>query len=179
VIANGSSLLSVEPGGREPLVITAGRVWDEAKNVAALAAAAPAIHGRVAVIGQGPAPGLHSLGPLPQKQVITWLRRGAVFAEPARYEPFGLAALEAARSGCALVLGDIPSLREVWGDAAAYVPPDDPDALADAVNRLLDDPVACEAAATRALARSERYSASATGAAYHAALAAIASVPVP
>jgi glycosyltransferase involved in cell wall biosynthesis len=179
VIANGSSLPPGETGPREPLVITVGRVWDEAKNAATLATAAPAIHGRVAAIGQGPAPGLHSLGALPHREVITWLRRSAVFAEPARYEPFGLAALEAARSGCALVLGDIPSLREVWGDAAAYVPPDDPDALADAVNRLLDDPVACEAAAARALARSERYSASATGAAYHAALAAIASVPVP
>ncbi len=31
---------------------------------------------------------------------------------PARYEPFGLSVLEAALSGCALVLGDIPSLRE-------------------------------------------------------------------
>ena len=48
-------------------------------------------------------------------------RRASIYAEPARYEPFGLAALEAARAGCALVLGDIPSLREVWGDAALYV----------------------------------------------------------
>ena len=33
---------------------------------------------------------------------------------PARYEPFGLSILEAALSGCALVLGDLPSLRELW-----------------------------------------------------------------
>ena len=46
--------------------------------------------------------------------------RASVFVEPARYEPFGLAALEAAPCGCALVLGDIPSLREVWGDSALY-----------------------------------------------------------
>ena len=36
-------------------------------------------------------------------------------------------ALEAALCGCALVLGDIPSLREVWGDAALFVAPDDHD----------------------------------------------------
>ena len=42
----------------------------------------------------------------------------AIFARPARYEPFGLAILEAAQAGCALVLGDIPSLRELWADAA-------------------------------------------------------------
>jgi len=179
VIPNGTSLVPTEPGGREPLVITAGRVWDEAKNVAALAAAAPAIRGRVTVIGEGSAKGLHALGPLPQREVISWLRRSAVFAEPARYEPFGLAALEAARCGCALVLGDIPSLREVWGAAAAYAPPDDPDALAAGVNRLLDDPLHREAAAERALAHSRRYSAAAMGAAYHAALTAITPTPVP
>jgi glycogen(starch) synthase len=44
---------------------------------------------------------------------------------PARYEPFGLSVLEAALSGCALVLGDIASLREVWGGAACYVRPGD------------------------------------------------------
>ncbi|MGH9489291.1 MAG: glycosyltransferase, partial [Terriglobales bacterium] len=44
----------------------------------------------------------------------------AVFVLPSRYEPFGLGALEAALSGCALLLNDIPSLREVWGRAAAY-----------------------------------------------------------
>ena len=49
----------------------------------------------------------------------------AIFAAPARYEPFGLGILEAAASGCALVLGDIPSLRENWDGAALFVPPDD------------------------------------------------------
>lgn len=179
VIANGSRLAPIQAGAREPLVITAGRLWDEAKNVAALAAAAPAIHSRVTLIGEGPAPGIESLGPLPHREVLRWLRRGSVFAEPARYEPFGLAALEAARCGCALVLGDIPSLREVWGATAAYVPPDDPDALAGAVNRLLDDPVARETAAARALARSRRYTASAMGSAYQAAMTTIVPAAVP
>jgi hypothetical protein len=51
------------------------------------------------------------------------LAEASIYALPARYEPFGLSVLEAALSGCALVLGDVPSLREVWGDAAVYVPP--------------------------------------------------------
>jgi len=53
------------------------------------------------------------------------LGHAAIFAAPARYEPFGLGILEAAASGCALVLGDIVSLRETWAGAAVFVPPDD------------------------------------------------------
>ena len=65
--------------------------------------------------------------------------RAAVFAAPARYEPFGLAALEAGLAGCALVLGDVATLREVWDDAAVYVDPFDDDALAATLQRLLTD----------------------------------------
>ena len=54
--------------------------------------------------------------------------RAAIYALPARYEPFGLSILEAALSGCALVIGDIPSLREIWADAALFVPSDGHDA---------------------------------------------------
>ena len=65
------------------------------------------------------------LGHLPQSKLQAWFERAAIFAAPARYEPFGLSILEAALAGCALVLGDIPSLRENWNDAALFVPPED------------------------------------------------------
>ncbi len=165
VVPNGTPVAPVRPGGRrERLVVGAGRLWDAAKNAAALRAAAPAIDGRVVLLGAG-----GELGPLPQAELLGWLRRAAVFAAPARYEPFGLAALEAACSGCALVLGDIPSLREVWGAAAAYVPPDDPEALAAAANRLLDDPERRMVAAGAAAARARRYTAGAMAAGYRVA----------
>jgi glycosyltransferase involved in cell wall biosynthesis len=69
-----------------------------------------------------------------------WLSRAAIYALPARYEPFGLSVLEAALRGCALALGDIDSLRENWDGAAAFVDPADPDALAAAINGLIADP---------------------------------------
>ena len=50
-----------------------------------------------------------------------------------------MTALEAALSGNALVLGDIDSLHEVWGDAAVFVDPERPAELAAAINRLIDD----------------------------------------
>jgi glycosyltransferase involved in cell wall biosynthesis len=67
------------------------------------------------------------------------MARASIYVAPARYEPFGLGALEAALSGAALVLGDLESLREVWGDAALWVPQDDPRAVGRAIRALIDD----------------------------------------
>ncbi len=67
------------------------------------------------------------------------MRQSRAFAAPARYEPFGLGVLEAARSGCALVLGDIPTLRELWAGAAMFVDPHRPEVWPVAFERLLAD----------------------------------------
>jgi glycosyltransferase involved in cell wall biosynthesis len=80
------------------------------------------------------------LGRLAPRELAEWMGRAAIYALPARYEPFGLSVLEAALAGCVLVLGDIPSLREVWGDAAVFVPPDDVDALVAALELLRREP---------------------------------------
>ena len=62
---------------------------------------------------------------MPSDELVRSYGDASIFALPARYEPFGLSILEAALSGCALVLGDLPSLRELWTGAAMFVPPDD------------------------------------------------------
>jgi glycosyltransferase involved in cell wall biosynthesis len=80
------------------------------------------------------------LGRLSQRALGAWLGRAAIYCLPARYEPFGLSVLEAALSGCTLVLGDIPSQREIWRHRAVFVPPDDAEALEDALSRLIADP---------------------------------------
>ena len=69
---------------------------------------------------------MHCSGRLTPPQMARVVSRApSIYALPARYEPFGLSVLEAALSGCALVLGDIPSLREIWDGAALFVDPDD------------------------------------------------------
>jgi glycosyltransferase involved in cell wall biosynthesis len=83
--------------------------------------------------------GARMLGHLPTAELAKWLTRAALFALPARYDPFGLAAVEAGLSGCALVLGDIPSQHEVWGDAALFVKPGDDRALRTAIQSLIND----------------------------------------
>jgi glycogen(starch) synthase len=158
VIPNGADAPAPGDAQRVPVVLAAGRLWDEAKNLALLVTAAERLPGVVRVAGEGTAaPGVTWLGRLETADLHAEMAHAAVFAHPARYEPFGLAPLEAARAGCALVLGDIPSLREVWGDAATFVPCDDATALADACAALLDDPVRRHAAAGDARARAERY----------------------
>lgn len=126
--------------GREPFILTAGRVWDEAKNIGAVSRVAPRLPWPVVVAGDGaPGAGVRALGRLDSAELAGWLQRASIFALPARYEPFGLGPLEAGLAGCALVLGDLASLREVWGDIAHYVAPGDDDALADACRRLISD----------------------------------------
>ena len=159
VVHNGSAAPSRAPAKR-PFVLGAGRLWDPAKNLLALDRAAGGLRHPVVVAGElgGEEPRhARATGHLPAAELAALRAGAAVFCAPARYEPFGLAALEAARDRCALVLGDVPTLREVWGDAARYVPPDDVAALRDALEELLEDEALRERSARAAQERSLRY----------------------
>ena len=166
VLPNGRCADDFRPAGKAPVIVSAGRLWDEAKNLRALDHVAPSLDWPVRVAGSMRHPdgagvtatGVTLLGPLSQPELARELSTASVFALPARYEPFGLAALEAALAGCALVLGDVPSLREVWGRAAVFVPPDDHDALRAALQRLMDDPVHRARMAAAARGRALTYS---------------------
>jgi len=148
VVHNGRDVRQFRATAKEPMLFSAGRLWDEAKNLEALESVAPRLPWPVFVAGEnhhpdgGEARPHHTrlLGRLSQRALAAWLGRASIYVLPARYEPFGLSVLEAALSGCALVLGDIPSLRELWRNRAVFVPPDDPEALEDALVRLIEDP---------------------------------------
>ena len=148
VIPNGRSADSYSIGDKQPFILSAGRVWDKAKNVSALEAAAPGLEWPVLIAGETRHPdgggvegsNLKLLGSLAPETLSTLMASASIFALPARYEPFGLSILEAALSGCALVIGDIPSLRENWDGAAEFVQPDDADQLRRTLNALIEDP---------------------------------------
>lgn len=166
----GESPDHLSRGGGEPVIFAAGRIWDEAKNIATLAEIAKSLPWPVYVAGEQAEPGdrrtggtnagqgVHYLGFLSKAEMANWLQRSSIYVAPAYYEPFGLGILEAARAGCALVLGDIPSLREVWADAAEYVAPSDPDGLHGTVSRLARNPGQCQYLADRAWQRAQAYS---------------------
>jgi glycosyltransferase involved in cell wall biosynthesis len=149
---------------KEPFIFAAGRLWDEAKNIGMLERVAPGLSWPVYVAGNSKHPSgalaqgnvhhfVRALGVLAPRDIASWLRRASIYALPARYEPFGLSVLEAALARCTLVLGDISSLREIWGDVAVFVPPQDEDVLRQAIEDLIADPQRREALAARARAR--------------------------
>jgi glycosyltransferase involved in cell wall biosynthesis len=86
------------------------------------------------------------------------MSRATVFASPARYEPFGLTILEAALSGCALVLADIPTLRELWDDVATFVESDDVQRWRAALSSLTGDPERAAQRGHKARVRALTYS---------------------
>lgn len=78
-------------------------------------------------------------GPQTEGQLRALYSRAAIFAATARYEPIGMPTLEAAFSRCAIVANDIPSNREVWGDAALYFRTNDAESLAESIRTLNGD----------------------------------------
>jgi glycosyltransferase involved in cell wall biosynthesis len=198
VISNGCDLEALTPAVKEPLVFSAARFDDEAKNLAVLERASSAMVWPIVVAGAepgegrvhsreprsnpapAPAPSVTRLGTIDRVGVAAWLARASIYVAPARYEPFGLSILEAARLRCALVVGDIPSLREVWGAAAVYVDPHDPDALAHRVNVLARHARHRQRMAHAASRRAARYTARACARSYYRMYQALlAAVPQP
>lgn len=126
---------------------TAGRLWDEGKNVATLDRAAARLRWPIEAAGALAGPTgdtirlvhAHALGLLDDDGVARCLAARPVFASAAHYEPFGLAVLEAAQAGCALVLSDIPTFRELWGGVATFVAANDHRGFADAIGALIAD----------------------------------------
>jgi glycogen(starch) synthase len=150
------------------MTLMAGRVWDAAKNFDVAAEAARGWEpGEVLLAGERRHPESHttaavppvltSLGFLARFELEALLDRATVYLSPARYDPFGLLPLQAALHGCALLLSDLPSYRELWTGAACFFNSDDPTDLRRQWQRLLDDAELCadlqQKAADRARSR--------------------------
>ena len=165
---------------------TAGRLWDDGKNLRILDKAAGLSSLRVKAAGPVEGPGgavvrtqhVDLMGSLSAEQVRAQLQRRPIFVSTALYEPFGLAVLEAAQAGCPLVLSDIPTFRELWSDAAVFVNPNDADHVAVALRRLSENRRKAAALGVAARSRASRYTVNAmteaTLRAYRAAVGASA-----
>jgi glycosyltransferase involved in cell wall biosynthesis len=144
VIPNGRSVAAQAPGERRLRAVTAGRVWDEAKDVALLGMVQSPMP--LVVVGEeecdgvraGVLKGVELHGALSGQAILQLFANSAVYVCTSRYEPFGLAPLEAALCGCAIVVREIASLREVWENAALYFR--DAGELSTVLKRLYEDP---------------------------------------
>jgi glycosyltransferase involved in cell wall biosynthesis len=117
---------------KEEYAISVGRLWDAGKQATLLLrddlpletiliGPEQSPEGAVASAqSSGHLSKLQMKGLQSEVQLRQLFARAAIYVATSRYEPFGLAPLEAGLSRCALVLNDIPSLREIWGDDAIY-----------------------------------------------------------
>jgi len=177
VIYHGRNPLYFNPYvGKEDSVLAVGRLWDVGKQVSLLTHSAHPLP--VCIVGSEAPPRASRVpiradvklaidnfsvvfkGAQSESQLRTLYSRASIFAATSRYEPFGLSPLEAALSRCSLVLNDIPSFREIWGEDALYFRHNDAASLAEVIKRLNDDKALCRSYANRVYQRArERFTA--------------------
>jgi glycosyltransferase involved in cell wall biosynthesis len=154
VIHHGRNPIFFNPYlSKDDSVLAVGRLLDPARQVSLLTQRTHAVPVCI-VEDQGPNSnvavradvrfqdgnaGVALRGPQSEAQLRLLYSKAAIFAGTARYEASGVSVLEAALSRCALVLNEIPSLRELWGNAALYFRTNDAESLAETVRTLSED----------------------------------------
>ena len=175
VIYNGGNSEMFHPAQKRPFICSIGKIGDEAKNIGLLLEAAGRVPFEVRLVGDtilnnGSSPAIGSnvkcLGRLSAKETARELSAASIYVLPAKYEPFGLSVLEAALSGCALVVGKISSMKEIWNDSAMYVDTSDAGKLANSINFLVENNEARFYYAQKALERAKRFTTSAMAFSY-------------
>ena len=170
-----AAVLPASDGPLPDIALTVGRLWDGVKNAGLLDRAAARLP--IPFLAAGATRGPHgetirldhlrALGHLSGDRIAEHLASRPIFVSAARFEPFGLAVLEAAQAGCALVLADIPTFRELWDGAATFVSLDS-DGWCRAIEALVLAPDTRAALGEAARTRAARYTPAATADAMHA-----------
>jgi glycogen synthase len=150
VIYNGRSAGLFNPSAKKHnRAITVGRMWDQAKQVRLLLSRPQAVPVQIVGPKQPPDgtqtvdpefhshPGVKLLDTQSEADLCMLLSRASIYVATSRYEPFGLAPVEAALSRCALVMNDIPTFRELWEDCALFFDCNDADVLAKVIDEAI------------------------------------------
>ena len=102
-------------------------------------------------------------GYTPEPTLAALYRRASVLAMPSLYEGFGLPAVEAMRAGTPVVAGGVASLPEVVGDAALLFDAHRPEALVEAMHKVLVDQELADILRERGAKRANRFSVEVVG----------------
>jgi len=154
---------------KEEYAISVGRLWDAGKQATlllrddlplqtVLVGSEQSPEGAVASAqSSGHLSKLQMKGPQSEAQLRQLFARAAIYVATSRYEPFGLAPLEAALSRCAILANDIPSLREIWEDDAVYFERNNPRSLVLAIQELASNSARRSEYGGRALERARKF----------------------
>lgn len=144
VIPYGRSEYTFRSSVKKNYIFSNGKLNDDAQNLKLILEAAPKIDFPIYIADSQGHMNVKNLpenvfliGPLHGKKLCDWLSSASVYVLPAKYEPFGYSFVDAALSKCALIGGNITSLREIWGNAMNYV--ENKNELVTAVNRLMEN----------------------------------------
>jgi glycosyltransferase involved in cell wall biosynthesis len=134
-------------GARRPhknfgrLVEAVGRLGDvEGATLVFVGEADERFPDEAAAAAQGMGERVRFVGKVPEADLPVLYSLATVFACPSLIEGFGLPVLEAMASGTPVVCSSIPVFEEVAGEAAVMAPPDDTEAWASALRRVLTEP---------------------------------------
>ncbi len=156
VVHHGTRQLPVTDTSRERVILSVGAI-QKRKNIANLVAAFERVDppwrlvlaggagyeasGILARIDASPARDRISvLGYVSELELAAWYSKAMVFAFPSLDEGFGMPVLEAMAAGLPVLTSDGSALREIAGDAALLVDPQDADSIASGLRQLALNP---------------------------------------
>ena len=170
VVHNGRTSKMFEPNvEKQEYALSVGRLWDAGKQANLLLRDDLPLTTILVGPEQSPAGAIasaQSMGHLPklwmkgaqsEAELRQLFARAAIYIATSRYEPFGLAAVEAAFSRCAIVANDIPTFRELWVDDAVYFERNNSQSLLLTIQELASNPSRRSEYGNRALERASRY----------------------
>lgn len=103
-------------------------------------------------------PGIRALDLPSAERLVAAYADALALVHPSRYEGFGLTPLEAMALGTPVLAARAPGVSEVCGDAVLYADPQDADAFAEGLARLVADRELRERLAERGRARAREFS---------------------
>jgi glycogen synthase len=169
VVYNGRDPhLFVPDAVKQDYIVSIGRLWDAGKQATlllrddlplstVLVGSEQSPQGAIASAhAMGRLPKLRTIGPQSEEQLRQLLAGACIYLATSRYEPFGLAPLEAALSGCPVVANNIETFHEVWDDDAIYFERNNPHSLVLTIQELASNPSRRAEYGHRALQRARR-----------------------
>ncbi|PKO09640.1 MAG: glycosyl transferase family 1 [Chloroflexi bacterium HGW-Chloroflexi-2] len=111
------------------------------------------------IIENGIETNIDFVGPIDKKSVSNWLNKSDIFLNTTNFESFGVSVVEAAASGLCIVTTNVGELSYLWEHEvdALLVSPDDPEAMAAAIQRILNEPELAARLSTNARKKAEQF----------------------